>query len=95
VLSKIESSPTLRTALNDPAFAKAAEEMGRDPSSIPRYAKSHPQWINALREFCGVIGQEFDQQAAPKLDKTEQAFVDGVLGNEAVKVCKLTIERID
>lgn len=84
-LSNVESSSSLRTAMGDPLFAKAAEEMGRDPSSIARYANSHPQWINALREFSGLMGNVLDP-SFQQLGKEEKQFLSSVLENEKVKV---------
>jgi hypothetical protein len=85
--SKLEKSSGLRQALNDPLFAKAAEKMGKDPSSINLYAKTHPHWIEALKEFCGILGNELVNKPQ-KLDKEEQKFVDNILGNSKIKVLK-------
>ena len=91
-LSKLERSPLLAKALADPNFAIAAQEMATDPiNAAKKYSAHKPEWIQALKEFAGFLGDAFETKAnkvdIPKdLPKHEQKLVENVLGNDAVKV---------
>ncbi|KAI8906288.1 hypothetical protein EDD86DRAFT_248583 [Gorgonomyces haynaldii] len=74
-LDKLEKSPVLLKALNDPGFAIACQEMAQNPQKAFEKYQSKPEWINALREFSGFLGEALEQKE-DKLPKHEQQLVD-------------------
>ncbi|KAJ3384683.1 hypothetical protein HDU84_002814 [Entophlyctis sp. JEL0112] len=63
-LEKIESHPLLSRAFADAQFQAVAQELMRNPAdAFARCAQERPQYIVALREFCGLLGAQFESMA--------------------------------
>ncbi|KAJ3348855.1 hypothetical protein HDU83_000982 [Entophlyctis luteolus] len=63
-LERIESHPLLSRAFADAQFQAVAQELMRNPAdAFARCAQERPQYIVALREFCGLLGAQFESMA--------------------------------
>nr|KAJ3417942.1 hypothetical protein HK105_000568 [Polyrhizophydium stewartii] len=83
--ARVESSPTLSRAMADPRFAAAASDLAQSPQhAFSKHAAENPQFLAALRELAGILGEEMiataddmDRAAAAIAAENERAFVPG------------------
>jgi len=59
LMQKVANNPRLAAGLRNPKFAAALEAMQRDPKAAMTKFRNHPEIIDFLQEFCGVMGQHF------------------------------------
>ena len=90
LLEKIEKSPTLSKAFQDPLFTVALSEMSSNPSNaLKKYQKERPDLIHALKEFASIMGNQFAKstmaQIPKDLEKHEQKILDNVFSNSEVQ----------
>jgi hypothetical protein len=86
ILEKIEKSPILCKAFQDPMFTTAISEMASNASdAFKKYSNQRPDLILALKEFATLMGHELSNAAInqiPKdLPKHEQELLKNVYGN--------------
>ncbi|KAJ3344873.1 hypothetical protein HDU91_007525, partial [Kappamyces sp. JEL0680] len=94
-LAKIDKSPVLSKAFQDPRFLAFSQELAGNPiATMQKVAQQAPEYLDALREFSGLIGEAMEEQANrsapttakdPPLDEFEQGLVDKVLSDQAVQ----------
>jgi hypothetical protein len=57
----------LAKAFSDPIFAKAASEVAKDPErAFAKYMQQRPDLMEALQEFCKLLGKEMEVLASSK-----------------------------
>lgn len=98
LLAKIDENPKLAKAFSDPAFAKAAGEVAKDPErAFAKYMLQRPDLMEALQEFCKMLGKQMEGLAATKdappspqiphdLPEHEKELVKRVLANPEIQV---------
>lgn len=59
LLSKIEQSPVLSKALQDPHLAEALAQLQANPQAMMAAASKSPKLEQFLREFCALMGEHF------------------------------------
>lgn len=91
-LNRIEKSPVLSKAFQDPRFLQLSQELAKDPiNTMKKVANTMPQYIEALKEFSALIGDAMEKiadkrEGEPELDDREQALVNAVMKNPRVQV---------
>lgn len=83
-LDRIEKSPVLSKAFQDPNFLQMSQELIKDPvTTLKKCADSYPQWLAAIQEFAGLLGETFEAkadelEAKQPLSEFEQRLIDRV-----------------
>lgn len=91
-LQKIDHSPTLKAAFQDPRFIQVSQQLAKDPvGTMKVVSKTMPQYVEALKEFMGLIGEAMEKKADLEDFKhhsleDHEALVDRVLKDESVQV---------
>lgn len=92
-LDQIDKSPILQKAFQSPQFIQLMSEMGKDPvSTFKKCESQYPQYLEALKEFAGLLGKAFEHKADEKerkeleenmaqLNPFEQDLVKKVMSN--------------
>ncbi|KAJ3317976.1 hypothetical protein HDV06_001008 [Boothiomyces sp. JEL0866] len=92
-LDRIDKSPVLQKAFQSPQFLQLMSEMSKDPiSTFKKCENKFPQYLEALKEFAGLLGSAFEQKAEEKerleleenmakLNPFEQDLVKKVMSN--------------
>ncbi|KAJ3267470.1 hypothetical protein HDV01_005159 [Terramyces sp. JEL0728] len=92
-LEQIDKSPLLQKAFQNPEFLQLMSQMGKDPERTFKKCESeYPQYLDALKEFAGLLGQAFEQKAGEQeraeleqnmaqLNPFEQDLVKKVMSN--------------
>ncbi|KAI9342784.1 hypothetical protein DFJ73DRAFT_842373 [Zopfochytrium polystomum] len=63
-LGRLESNPVLERCFRDPAFEQAISHFQRDPAgAMQKYGRERPEFVVALREFAGTLGEQFEKMA--------------------------------
>ncbi|KAJ1532547.1 hypothetical protein HK096_006440, partial [Nowakowskiella sp. JEL0078] len=101
LLAKIEASPVLSSAFQDPEFIKATIELAssKDPGQVVQsWSKCKPHFAIAIREYLGLLGEQFSTLADQKdqekdmqknmdlLDDRERCLVQDVMKNREIQV---------
>ncbi|KAI8902423.1 hypothetical protein BC833DRAFT_372867 [Globomyces pollinis-pini] len=87
-MDKVMKSPKLQKALQDPRFIQLTQDMGKNPvDAVQRCKKNAPEWLEALQEFAGILGDTFESkanelEAKEKLSDFEQGLVDKVMNDK-------------
>lgn len=98
ILEKIEKSPVLSKAFQDPMFTTAISEMTSNaPDALKKYQKERPDLILALEEFAKLMGNQVSNVAISQIPKDiprhEQELLKNVIQNpnvqEALKDSKI------
>jgi hypothetical protein len=90
-LDKIDKSPVLRKAFQDPRFLRMSQELVKDPvKTLQQCQQQFPEWMEALREFSGLLGEAFEAKAnevdTSGLDEFEKNLVNRVMKDQHVQV---------
>jgi hypothetical protein len=90
-LEKIDQSPVLRKAFQDPRFLQMSQELVKNPIQTLQQCQLHfPEWMEALKEFSGLLGEAFEAKAnevdTSGLDEFERGLVNRVVKDERVQV---------
>jgi hypothetical protein len=83
ILEKIEKSPVLSKAFQDPMFTTAISEMASNSSeAFKKYQDKRPDLILALQEFANLMGNQLSINQIPKdLPRHEQELLKNVFSN--------------
>jgi hypothetical protein len=89
-LGKIERSTILAKAFQDPRFLQMSQQLARDPvRTLEMCKKEHPEWMEALREFSGMLGEVFEKKAnqvdTSGLNDFERDIVERVMKDPKVQ----------
>lgn len=93
LMQKVANNPRLAAGLRNPKFAAALEAMQRDPKAAMTRFRDHPEIIDFLQEFCGIMGQHFTKlgKEQDKMNGKGKGAADvskpdlGPLAEEAIK----------
>mmetsp|Transcript_15915 Transcript_15915/g.22671 ORF Transcript_15915/g.22671 Transcript_15915/m.22671 type:complete len:262 (+) Transcript_15915:483-1268(+) len=67
LMQRISQNPRLMAGMSNPKFTAALEAMQRDPKGAMEKFRDHPDVMEFLKEFCGVMGEHF-----MKLDRSKK-----------------------
>jgi hypothetical protein len=71
-ISTLENSSVLKRAFKDPEFSSAIDLFVKNPeSAFRKYSQSKPEFIVALREFSGLLGEKLNQLADSSSDASQ------------------------
>ncbi|KAJ3242191.1 hypothetical protein HDU81_006603 [Chytriomyces hyalinus] len=95
-LSRIESNPILAKAFQDPEFQKATDALSKNPqAAFEKYARERPDLIVAMKEFSGLLGDQFETMAVAQEKETAVAvpIPDDLCENEKELVRKVQSDK--
>jgi len=76
LMEKISKNPRLLAGLSNPKFAAALEALQKNPRMAMKKFQNHPEIMDYLHEFCGVLGEHFtklgEEQEKEKKTQTQQ-----------------------
>jgi hypothetical protein len=98
-MDRIDKSPVLKKAFQDPRFLTISQQLARDPlNTMKMVSERHPEYLEALKEFSGLLGEVMEQKAEeqekPKLDPFEQGLVDNVMKDIKIQARVSKIDQI-
>lgn len=79
LMNKISSNPKLLQGMSNPKMTAALEALKDDPKRAMEKFQNHPEVLDFIREFCGVIGTHFTdlgvKQQEEKVEKVKEKEV--------------------